>query len=72
MTDSLNLSIDELCEYHMIFPIKEPERISSVFGMRYHPIYRVWKFHTGIDISCTKGTPVYATGSGVVIRKGYC
>ncbi|MCA4529019.1 M23 family metallopeptidase [Bacteroides ovatus] len=72
IADSLKLSIDELCNYPVIFPIKKPERISSGFGMRYHPIYRVWKFHTGIDISSTKGTPVYATGNGIVTRKGYC
>ena len=40
--------------------------------MRKHPIYRVWKFHTGIDISNTKGTPIYATGNGIIVRKGYC
>lgn len=28
-------------------------------------------FHTGIDMPKTKGTPVYAAGSGVVVRKGY-
>lgn len=72
IADSLKLSTNELCDYPVIFPIKKPERISSSFGMRYHPIYRVWKFHTGIDISGTKGTPVYATGNGIVIRKGYC
>lgn len=72
IADSLNLSIDELCDYPVIFPIKKPRRISSGFGMRYHPIYKVRKFHTGIDISGTKGTPVYATGNGVVTRKGYC
>ena len=71
IADSLQLSIAELCDYPVIFPIKKPERISSGFGMRKHPIYRVWKFHTGIDISSTKGTPVYASGNGVVIRKGY-
>lgn len=72
IADSLKLSMNELCNYPVIFPIKKPERISSGFGMRYHPIYRVWKFHTGIDISSTKGTPVYATGNGIVTRKGYC
>jgi len=72
IADSLRLSIDELCDYPVIFPIKKPERISSGFGMRKHPIFRVWKFHTGIDISSTKGTPVYASGNGVIIRKGYC
>lgn len=72
IADSLNLSASELCDYPVIFPIEKPKRISSGFGMRYHPICRVWKFHTGIDIPGTKGTPVYATGNGVVVRKGYC
>ncbi|NDV56793.1 M23 family peptidase [Bacteroides sp. 519] len=72
IADSLNLSTSELCDYPVIFPIKKPQRISSGFGVRYHPIYRVWKFHTGIDISGVKGTPVYATGNGIIVRKGYC
>lgn len=72
MADSLQLSIDELCDYPVIFPIKRPQRISSGFGMRYHPVYKRWKFHTGIDIAELKGTPVYATGNGIVTRKGYC
>ncbi len=72
IADSLQMSIDELCDYPVIFPVKEPIRISSGFGMRYHPVYRIRKFHTGIDIPKTKGTPVYATGNGVVTRKGYC
>lgn len=72
IADSLNLSIDELCNYPVIFPMKKPERISSGFGMRKHPIYRVWKFHTGIDIPGAKGTSVYATGNGIIVRKGYC
>lgn len=72
VADSLQMSIDELCDYPVIFPVKEPIRISSGFGMRYHPVYRIRKFHTGIDIPKTKGTPVYATGNGIVTRKGYC
>lgn len=72
IADSLKLSTSELCNYPVIFPIKKPERISSGFGIRKHPIYRVRKFHTGIDISGTKGTPVYATGNGIVVHKGYC
>ena len=72
IADSLQMNISELCDYPVIFPIRKPERISSGFGMRKHPIYRVWKFHTGIDISNTKGTPIYATGNGIIVRKGYC
>ena len=71
IADSLQLSIDELCDYPVIFPIKKPQRISSGFGWRRHPVYKVRQFHTGIDIPDAKGTPVYATGNGVVIRKGY-
>lgn len=72
IADSLQMSIDELCDYPVIFPIKKPQRISSGFGWRIHPVYRIRKFHTGIDIPKTKGTPVFATGNGVVTRKGYC
>lgn len=72
ISDSLQMSIDELSDYPVIFPLKKPCRISSGFGMRVHPVYRVRKFHTGIDIAETKGTPVYATGNGEIISKGYC
>jgi murein DD-endopeptidase MepM/ murein hydrolase activator NlpD len=64
------MSVSELSDYPVIFPIKKPI-ISSGFGMRKHPVYKVRKFHTGIDIPKIKGTPVYATGNGVVSRKGY-
>jgi len=41
-------------------------RISSKFGMREHPRYGGRKFHTGVDISLSKGTPLHATADGVV------
>lgn len=71
IADSIHLTIDELCDYPVIFPIKKPCRVSSGFGMRYHLVYKRRKFHTGIDIAESKGTPVFATGNGVVTRKGY-
>lgn len=72
IADSMQMTIEELSDYPVIFPIKKPLRISSGFGMRYHPIYKRRKFHTGIDIPEAKGTPVYATANGVIKRKGYC
>ena len=51
-----------------IFPLKEDEitYISSYFGYRPDPIYKVEKFHSGIDFSAALGTEAYATGDGVV------
>ena len=36
------------------------------FGMRIHPIYKRRKFHKGVDMSCNKGVPVYASGDAIV------
>ena len=41
-------------------------RLTSGFGMRFHPLFNDRRMHTGIDWSGTIGTPVVASGSGVV------
>ncbi len=53
-----------------IQPVKNLDlrRISSYYGFRIDPIYKVKKFHAGVDFSAPKGTPVFATGNGKVIR----
>ena len=49
--------------------------VTSRYGNRYHPVYKVWKIHTGIDIGTPIGTPVKAACDGVVFlaewRRGY-
>jgi murein DD-endopeptidase MepM/ murein hydrolase activator NlpD len=50
-------------------------RVSSVFGLRRHPILGVWRAHKGTDYAASLGTPVRSIGDGVVVfagrRSGY-
>ncbi|HSQ97446.1 MAG TPA: peptidoglycan DD-metalloendopeptidase family protein [Rickettsiales bacterium] len=43
-------------------------RISSGFGMRKHPILGYSKFHAGKDFAAPIGTPIFAAGSGTVVK----
>jgi murein DD-endopeptidase MepM/ murein hydrolase activator NlpD len=45
-------------------------RISSVFGMREHPILGDWRSHKGTDYAAASGTPVRSIGNGVVLFAG--
>lgn len=53
-----------------IMPVKNEDlkRMASGYGWRTDPFTKVRKFHYGMDFSAVKGTPVYATGDGVVVR----
>ena len=42
----------------------------SGFGYRMHPIYKIRKMHEGLDFAAPIGTPIYATGDGVIIAAG--
>lgn len=46
-------------------------RISSPFGYRIHPVYKVRKLHTGIDIDAPMGAKIVAANSGKVILAGW-
>jgi len=44
------------------------KQMASGFGYRNDPFTKVRKFHEGMDFSAKTGTPIYATGDGVVDR----
>lgn len=54
---------------------RDLKRTASGYGRRMDPIYKVPKFHRGMDFSCDVGTPVYATADGKVVsakwQQGY-
>ena len=71
----------ELCKSHdemlkcipAIQPVsnKDLKKTASGYGVRIDPIYKTTKFHAGMDFSASPGTPVYATGDGVVVKAGW-
>jgi murein DD-endopeptidase MepM/ murein hydrolase activator NlpD len=50
---------------------KNLKQTASGYGTRIDPIYKTVKFHSGMDFSANIGTPVYATGDGVVKKAGW-
>jgi len=48
----------------------EFSRVSSGFGARFHPIFRNWRAHTGVDFAAPRGTRVLATADGHVVAAG--
>ena len=47
-------------------------RLSSSFGKRKHPILGFTKMHTGTDFAAPKGTPIMASGHGIVVKSSWC
>ncbi len=47
------------------------KKISSYFGMRFHPILHKWRMHDGIDYVNKIGTPIHSVADGKIIFKGW-
>lgn len=82
--DSLNAEADRLVDEikklqgdaaytggNFCWPSASSTRVTSEFGYRIHPILKVKKLHTGIDIGAASGTKVLAANSGTVIKAGW-
>ena len=50
----------------MVYPVMSP-RMSSRFGVRKHPIRKIFKHHSGIDLAVPKDTPVRVISDGRVV-----
>lgn len=72
LTKSVNSKGKMLASIPAIQPV-DSRRVRgaiSGFGYRIHPIYKIKKMHKGIDFSAPVGTPIYATGDGIVAAQG--
>jgi hypothetical protein len=59
-----------------IKPVREDKLQKSIgtlsgFGYRIHPVYKVKKFHAGLDFPARVGTAIQASGDGVVVETGW-
>jgi murein DD-endopeptidase MepM/ murein hydrolase activator NlpD len=53
-------------------PIRSDQaRLTSGFGVRYHPLLNTRKLHTGVDWSAPIGTPIVAAGNGIIEEAGH-
>ncbi|MEJ7645384.1 MAG: M23 family metallopeptidase [Chryseolinea sp.] len=70
LLDLLNKKLNMWSSRPAIQPIsnKHLKQLHLSFGTRFHPIYKVMRAHRGLDLAARKGTPVYATGDGTVLR----
>ena len=46
-------------------------RLGSRFGPRFHPIFKQWRLHAGVDLSNACGTPLFAAADGTVTHMGF-
>jgi murein DD-endopeptidase MepM/ murein hydrolase activator NlpD len=72
--DGLTDYYDEAGKSAKKFLVRKPLAegvMRSGFGLRRHPILGYVKMHTGVDWAAPRGTPIYAAGTGVVVKEGW-
>ncbi len=56
---------------NLTWPCPGNTRITSKFGMRFHPILKYNKLHTGVDVGAPKGAKIVSANAGTVITSTY-
>jgi len=69
--DRLNLYNIAMQKLPFANPVRDAYRFTSRFGMRTDPTRGGRRMHTGVDFAGPRGTPLYATADGVVIKAGW-
>ncbi|MGB9808807.1 MAG: M23 family metallopeptidase, partial [Caldanaerobacter sp.] len=61
----------ELSGGKLLWPVSASHTVTSPFGMRYHPVLKTYRMHTGIDIAANTGDEIVAAADGIVRAAGY-
>ncbi len=69
MADHIYMQKDRWAQYPSVWPARG--RVTSTFGLRYHPFIGGMAFHEGLDIANKTWTPVMSTADGIVTFVGY-
>ncbi|HPQ48204.1 MAG TPA: peptidoglycan DD-metalloendopeptidase family protein [Clostridia bacterium] len=69
--EDIRVNLSNYLEYVPSLWPTESTYIGSDFGMRWHPILKVLKEHTGIDLGGVYGDDIYAAGAGTVVFSGW-
>jgi len=54
----------------LLWPVPSSHTVTSPFGMRFHPVLKTYKMHTGIDIAANTGDEIVAAADGIVRAAG--
>lgn len=71
VSPALNETLEREAAMPYGYPIRGQTRITSYFGYRRNPFGWGFEFHNGLDFPASYGTPVQATGAGVVVEAGW-